>query len=294
MSMSGISFLTEQQQDIRSPEFAKVLKGFDPMEVEAYVYQVVQHIEALEKEIERLQSQRDAAEDHYNSVVEDAYQQVAGRMGEVIRAADHYVEKLRVDSEADAKRRVAEASRQAEGIRKDAENDAAQIRAEAQADAERMREDGQQELAEARAEVDRILGGLVLRRDEMLGEFADIRQKVLDVVGRIDVATAAAKSRRGVPVTTVARPQASPKPAHPAATSSRAPETSGSAQQALITPPTPEPARPVKGFVPDRLEPSIAGDDDDLLTLPHGFDLVLGGLFDEDDDDASKGGNGRG
>ena len=142
MSMSGISFLTEQQQDIRSPEFAKVLKGFDPMEVEAYVYQVVQHIEALEKEIERLQSQRDAAEDHYNSVVEDAYQQVAGRMGEVIRAADHYVEKLRVDSEADAKRRVAEASRQAEGIRKDAENDAAQIRAEAQADAERMREDG--------------------------------------------------------------------------------------------------------------------------------------------------------
>lgn len=280
MSMSGISFLTEQEQDIRSPEFAKVLKGFDPMEVEAYVYLVVQHIEALEKEIERLQSQRDAAEGHYASVVEEAYQQVAGRMGEVICAADRYVEKLRVESEEEAQRLVAQATRHAESIFKEAEKDASRIRAEAEADAAALRQQGEEALEDARSEVDRILGGLVLRRDEMLGEFADIRQKVLDVIGRVDIATAAAKSRRGTPMTPA--PRVLPAP-------TRAAESVPSVGEV----PAPHPAAtldasatdrgPVVKLPVDRLEPSISGDDDDLLTLPHGFDLVLGGLFDEEE-----------
>jgi cell division initiation protein len=279
MSMSGITFLTEQQQDIRSPEFAKVLKGFDPMEVEAYVYQVTQYVEALEKEIERLQGQRDAAEDHYAAAVDEAYQQAAGRMAEVVLAADKYVDKICRDAEEVAKRRVSEAERRGEELRKEADGEATRIRAEADPDAERMRESGEQALSDALSEVDRVLGGLVLRRDEMLGEFSDIRSKVLDVIGRIDVATAAAKSRRGTPVTPPLRlpepvtPEESPVPQQP---------------QLILTDPPVEHERTVdpqmRQIFADRLEPSLATDDDDLLTLPDGFDLVIGGMFDEDDD----------
>jgi cell division initiation protein len=283
MSMSGISFLTEQQQDIRSPEFAKVLKGFDPMEVEAYVYQVTQYVEALEKEIERLQGQRDAAEDHYAVAVDEAYQQAAGRMAEVMLAADKYVDKICRDAEEVAKRRVSEAERRGEEVRSEAEHEATQIRAEAEAEAEKMRESGDQALSDALSEVDRVLGGLVLRRDEMLGEFSDIRSKVLDVIGRIDVATAAAKSRRGTPVTP---PLRLPEPAAPA--ESPSPSPAPLQPQLILTDPPAEKETKfdpqMRQIFPDRLEPSLAGDDDDLLTLPHGFDLVIGGLFDEDDD----------
>jgi cell division septum initiation protein DivIVA len=285
MSMSGISFLTEQQQDIRSPEFAKVLKGFDPMEVEAYVFQVTQYVEALEREIERLQGQRDAAESHYAGVVDEAYAQVAGRMGEVLLAADQYVEKICHHAEEVAKRRLSEADRRSEKVHTEAENDAAKIRAEAKAEAERMRESGDQALSDALGEVDRVLGGLVLRRDEMLSELSDVRSKVLDVIGRIDVATAAAKSRRGSPATPSVRlPEPSPASEEepPRLIFTSGPDGSDSTDASELHP-------EMLQIFPDRLEPSVASDDDDLLTLPHGFDLVIGGIFDDDDEDTWKG-----
>jgi cell division septum initiation protein DivIVA len=283
MSMSSISFLTEQQQDIRSPEFAKVLKGFDPMEVEAYVFQVTQYVEALEKEIERLQGQRDAAESHYAGVVDEAYGQVAARMGEVLLAADQYVEKISREAEEAARRTVTDAGRNGDAIRKEAENEAARIRGEAEAEAARMRESGDQALSDALAEVDRVLGGLVLRRDEMLGELSDVRSKVLDVIARIDVASAAAKARRGTPATPAVR--------IPEAVSHVEPEPAGPPQLVLpdVVPPETtghvETGPEMHDIFSERLEPSLANDDDDLLTLPHGFDLVIGGIFDEDDDE---------
>jgi cell division septum initiation protein DivIVA len=288
--MSGISFLTEQQQDIRSPEFAKVLKGFDPMEVEAYVFQVTQYIEALEKEIERLQGQRDAAESHYAGVVDEAYAQVAGRMAEVLLAADQYVDKICRDAEQVASRRLAEADRRSEELRKEAENDAAKIRADAQAEADRMRVSADEALSDALSEVDRVLGGLVLRRDEMLSEFSDIRSKVLDVIGRIDVATAAAKSRRATPASL---PLRLPEPTRPwqderppqLIFTTRPDDTSASSEESELHP-------EMLQIFPDRLEPSLASDDDDLLTLPHGFDLVIGGIFDDDDNDETWKGDG--
>jgi cell division initiation protein len=292
MSMSGISFLTEQQQDIRSPEFAKVLKGFDPMEVEAYVFQVTQYVEALEKEIERLQGQRDAAESHYAGVVDEAYGQVAARMGEVLLAADQYVDKISRDAEEAARRSVHEAGRQSSEIRKEAEAEAARIRGEAEAEAARMRESGDLAMSDALAEVDRVLGGLVLRRDEMLGELSDVRSKVLDVISRIDVASAAAKSRRTSSVTPAVR---IPEPA-----------TSAEAEMERLSPPQlvlpdvvapesasfPESHPEMRDIFSERLEPSLADDDDDLLTLPHGFDLVIGGIFDEDDEQNTWRGDG--
>jgi len=287
MSMSSISFLTEQQQDIRSPEFAKVLKGFDPMEVEAYVFQVTQYVEALEKEIERLQGQRDAAESHYAGVVDEAYGQVAARMAEVLMAADQYVDKISREAEEAARRTVTEAGRTGDEIRKEADNEAARIRGEAEAEAAKMRESGDQALSDALAEVDRVLGGLVLRRDEMLGELSDVRSKVLDVIARIDVASAAAKSRRGTPVTPVT-PVRIPEAVTPAES-----EPTSGPQLVLPDVVTPESTphietRPeMRDIFSERLEPSLAADDDDLLTLPHGFDLVIGGIFDEDDDQNS-------
>src|SRR6058998_883358 len=149
------------EEDELHPEFAKVLLGFDPRHVEEFVGQAIERIVALETQLRETRSQLDqaraeieAANQRSTLAREEAYGEVAGRMAELLRAADHYSEKLRRETEEACKRQLTEAGQEAEQIRREAEASADAHRAEAEA-----------ELRAARIEADEILGELAKQRD---------------------------------------------------------------------------------------------------------------------------------
>src|SRR5947209_10768106 len=99
MSMTGIGILGTDTDDEPRPQFTRVLKGFDSEEVEAFVDQMSRRIQSLERALDDMREQRDHAQKRYAAVKDEAYQQVAARMAEVVRTADQEAEKMHHDAE---------------------------------------------------------------------------------------------------------------------------------------------------------------------------------------------------
>lgn len=182
MSTAGIGLLGSDADDELHPQFTRVLKGFDPDEVESYVSAVIRRVDGLEKELKQVAEQRDLAQRRYASVREEAYRQAAARMGDVLRTADMQAERLRQESEEEATRRVAEATEEGERIRLDA-----------QGEAHRLRQEGQSTLRLAQAEAERVLGGLAARREAMIAEMTVIRDRMSGVLEQLENGIGASK-----------------------------------------------------------------------------------------------------
>jgi hypothetical protein len=175
MSLTRIGFLDSDAEDEVHPQFTRVLKGFDPDEVQAYVGQMVSRIDALEQALEEMREQRDSAQRRYASVKDEAYRQAAARMADVLRIADQQADKIRRESEDERTRRVADAIQQAD-----------QIKREAEAEVHRMRQDGEQTLRMAQAESERVLGGLAARREAMIAEMVVIKDRVNGLMEQLE------------------------------------------------------------------------------------------------------------
>jgi cell division initiation protein len=178
--MTGLGFLSPEAEDVLHPQFTRVLKGFDSEEVEAYVEQMVARIDKLEKELDDMREQRDAAERRYSAVKEEAYRQAAARMSDVLAAADRTADKVRRDAEEETARLVKDAQQQAEQLRREAEGESCRLRSE-----------GEEILRSANEEAERVLGELATRREEVLTEFSSIRSRVLGIVTNLDGAASA-------------------------------------------------------------------------------------------------------
>ena len=181
------------------PEFAKVLLGFDPRHVEEFVAQCEERITILEKQLRDTKAHLDAANRRAAAAREEAYGEVAGRMAELLRAADHQAEQLRQDTDEACKRQLADVSMQAEQIRREAD-----IRAET------MRAEAEDELTTARAEARRILGDLARDRDAVIGELQALREHLIGLIERVTGAIDAG------PVAEGQSPPMAPKPLAPA------------------------------------------------------------------------------
>src|SRR5436190_4016350 len=184
MSMVDLDlFGTPPEDDELHPEFAKVLLGFDPRHVEEFVSQTEDRIATLERQLQEARTQLDAATRRLTTAREEAYGDVAGRMAELLRAADHYADKLRRETDDNSRRILAEAAQQAEQIRRDSEAEADVSRAAAEA-----------ELREARAEADRLLGQLGRQRDVLVGVLQGMRSHMLELVADVDATMAEAQA----------------------------------------------------------------------------------------------------
>jgi cell division septum initiation protein DivIVA len=184
MSMVDLDlFGAPPEDDELHPEFAKVLLGFDPRHVEEFVSQTEDRIATLERQLQESRTQLDAATRRLTTAREEAYGDVAGKMAELLRAADHYAEKLRRETDENSRRILAEAAQQAEQIRRDAEAEADSNRAEAEA-----------ELREAKAEADRLLGQLGRQRDVLVDVLQGMRSNMLQLVADLDATTAEAQA----------------------------------------------------------------------------------------------------
>jgi hypothetical protein len=165
----------QEEDDERHPEFQKVLLGFDPRHVEEFVSQAGERIEYLERQLRDVRAHLEAANRRSAAAREEAYGEVAGRMAELLRAADQQAERIRVETEEAGRRQVYEAGQQAEQIRREAETHAEMLRAQAET-----------ELATARAEARRVLGDLSRHRDAVIGELQALREHLIGLVGRVE------------------------------------------------------------------------------------------------------------
>jgi len=250
MSTTGIGLLGAHAGEELHPQFTRVLKGFDADEVEEFLEQMAHRIQSLEKALQDMREQRDAAQRRYASVKDEAYRHAASRMADVLRTADLQAERLRTESEDEATHRVAEATKQGE-----------QIRFEAQTEAQRLRQEGASILRLAQAESERVLGGLAARREAMIAEMGVIRDRMNGVLEQLENVI-------GLSVEQRERARQSEPTIDPSAVAA-APATESTRE--VATEPT--------------SHREIDTANDDLLGLEEGFDLIIPDFLGSEDDE---------
>ena len=164
-----------QADDLYNPEFAVVLRGYDPEEVRSYVQNVATHIETIGRQLHDARDQIEAGRRQYMAAKEAAYKQLATQLADLLHTADLEAERLKREGAEEAARTTSEAERIA-----------AQTRREAQEHADALRNEGEELLWRSRAESDRILGGLSIKRDEILTELEATRGRLRGVMASLE------------------------------------------------------------------------------------------------------------
>jgi DivIVA domain-containing protein len=175
--------LLPSAEQIRRREFASIRRGYDPEQVRDYLRQVAAQVETLEHQLR--ESRMEIESSHAPTVVPeseasptvDPYDELAGRLAELIRAADGQAEKLVEDARAQAARRLNEARAEADRIRTDA-----------QSRAEEARQQGDEVLEHARLEAERVLSSLSTRRENLVDQLQQMQSRLLGVAQELESA----------------------------------------------------------------------------------------------------------
>ncbi|HEX3300428.1 MAG TPA: DivIVA domain-containing protein [Actinomycetota bacterium] len=194
--------LLPSADQIRRRKFATVRRGYDPDQVDDYLKQVAEQVEALETDLrdERLTAARQrpsgaetpveqpaammappaaavaAATAAAPETEEAAYERISKRFASVLKSADEEAQKL-----------IDQARAEATKLLDDARAEADRIRVDAQANAEQARSTSATELANAREEADRVLGGLEQRRESLLGQMHEMQSRLLAVAQNLEI-----------------------------------------------------------------------------------------------------------
>src|SRR3954447_863482 len=244
--------LLPSADQIRRRKFATVRRGYDPDQVDDYLKQVAEQVEALETDLrdERLNAARQrpigaetAAEPAPAMAAmaatappqtaapeteEAAYERISKRFASVLKSADEEAQKLSDQARAEATKLMADARAEADRIRVDA-----------QANAEQARSTSAAELSKAREESDRVLGGLEQRRESLLGQMHEMQSRLLAVAQNLEIPDAEQPPGAHTPP---AQPtpggQPAPAPQAAPASSPPSPETAAPPQESK-----PEPAK---------------------------------------------------
>jgi cell division septum initiation protein DivIVA len=286
MSIDIDLFAPREVDDIRHPRFSLVRKGYDPYDVLEYVSQVADRVEALERELEVAREERDATRRFRESAKEAAYGELADRMAEVLRTAEHEADRIRREAAAESRQKLADAEQRAEDIERDAASGA-----------ERMRAEAGEVLRRAKEEADRVLGGLRERREEIISDLHATRTRLMAVVEQLDLTTAIAEAQSPSTEVAGAEPLAEDHSDPPApvadvdsnhvvvrlsdiSSEPEEPGTEGSPQARASSPgPGEEESEDDTRHLQERVtDPQVV----DLLTTTEGFDLVIPEMFDEE------------
>jgi cell division initiation protein len=229
--------LLPSADQIRRRKFATVRRGYDPDQVDDYLKQVAEQVEALETDLrdERLNAARqppsgaEAPAERPAAMTmtapptaaapeseEAAYERISKRFASVLKSADEEAQKLIDQARAESTKLLADARAEADRIRVDA-----------QANAEQARTTSAAELARAREESDRVLGGLEQRRESLLGQMHEMQSRLLAVAQNLEIPDADQVEGAHTPGE---QPTPSPQP-------SSAPASTGPADDAAAAPP---------------------------------------------------------
>jgi len=197
---------------VRKPTFATVWRGYDPNQVLEYLGRVADHVQDLENQVRKLDSElrearrQDMALQDLGPASQDPYEIVSARVADLLRTFDQDVQRLRGEAEAEAAHIVAEANAEAERIdqavedlRRQTEAERNRILAEARAEADSIRLDAQSKaeevralaeraLRDAREAADRAVSTLASRRDALLRELQAMRDRMFDTARDLEAA----------------------------------------------------------------------------------------------------------
>jgi DivIVA domain-containing protein len=175
--------LNPTPEQIRRKEFGSIRRGYDPDEVNDYLYALAERIETLEGD---LRETRAAVENAARTapaepVAEatpalDPYEAFAKRFAGLLGTADQEAERLVADAQAESVRILEEARVDADRIREDAQSRAD----DSSAEADRM-------LARARTEAERALTGLASRRQELADQLQTMQARLLSAAKDLDM-----------------------------------------------------------------------------------------------------------
>lgn len=168
---------------IRQPTFSTVFRGYDPNQVVEYLSRVGDHVEALESNVNRLESElREARRQDtgdQDQVGKDPYEAVSARVAELVRKFDQDVDRRRAEAEAEVERLLEDARTQGERILADARTEAERIRLDAEDKAGETRSQAERTLRETRSQSDEALSALNVRRDALVNEIRAMRDRML-------------------------------------------------------------------------------------------------------------------
>ena len=177
--------LLPSAEQIRRREFATIRRGYDPEQVRHYLGQVATQVETLERQLREARLEAESA--HTPTVISepdpdagptvDPYEELAGRLAELIRAADGQAESILSEAQAEAGRQTGEARAEADRIRTDA-----------QSRAEEARQQGDEVLRKARVEAERVLSTLSTRREHLVDQLQQMQSRLLGVAQELETA----------------------------------------------------------------------------------------------------------
>jgi DivIVA domain-containing protein len=160
---------------IRRREFVTIRRGYDPHQVRDYLEQLADQIDLMASMLREARLEADAAIREKAQPKVDPYERLAQRVASVIREADEIAERLQAEGRRDAERMLEEARA-----------DADRIRTDAQAKAEEARENAERSLKAAKEHADRTLLGLSSRRHSLVGELAQMQERLLGVARELE------------------------------------------------------------------------------------------------------------
>ena len=177
--------LLPSAEQIRRREFATIRRGYDPEQVRHYLGQVATQVETLERQLREARLEAESA--RTPTVIPDPeadatprvdpYEELAGRLAELIRAADGQAESILSEAQAEAGRQTSEARAEADRIRTDA-----------QSRAEEARQQGDEVLRKARVEAERVLSTLSTRREHLVDQLQQMQSRLLGVAQELETA----------------------------------------------------------------------------------------------------------
>jgi hypothetical protein len=156
------------------PDFARVVLGYDPREVDEHVRDVARQVATLEDQLHRARADAQEALHRLSVAREEVYAEIAGRMADVIKATDLHAERVRGDAEDAARKRLSEADREA-----------GQIRWEAKAEAGALRIEAGEMLDRAKADAAEVMGTLDAERESALRELERLGERLASLAGRL-------------------------------------------------------------------------------------------------------------
>jgi DivIVA domain-containing protein len=159
---------------IRRREFVTTRRGYDPDQVRDYLEQLAMQVEAMESMVHEARLGAESAMQAQASRA-DPYEQLAGRVGDLLRSADQEAARIRREAGEEADRVLREARAEADRVRLDAQTRAEEARAEAE-----------RHLRSARERADRTIAGLSTRRDELVQQLSQMQERVIGVAKELE------------------------------------------------------------------------------------------------------------
>ncbi len=171
------------------PTFATVRRGYDPNQVLEYLSGVADHVEALESQVRKLDSDLQQARRHppaaRSPASQDPYEAVSTRVADLVRTFDQDVERLRAEAEAEVQRLRAETQAEVQRLLAEARADADRMRVDAQANAEETRAEAERALREAKSHADQALSGLAARREALIENLRGMHERMVGTTGEL-------------------------------------------------------------------------------------------------------------